>query len=101
MSGPSEKIAVRGLARLTGWIFLVWGAVVAVKGLYDCFLGQPEANFYSPKPWDFVSRAQWLRWSGFELVYGLACLGLGLAAWEYAKRLPEWIARAKQNDDFI
>ena len=55
--------------------------------------GQPEANFFSPQPWQFVTRAQWFRYAGFELAYGLACLGLGLAATIYARRLPEWVER--------
>jgi hypothetical protein len=95
----TQKMAVRGLARMTGWIFLVWGAVTALKGLYDAFLGQPEANYFSPKPWEFVTREQWFRWAGFELAYGLACLGAGFAAWAYARRLPEFILREKTIED--
>ena len=93
-----EKTASAGLARLTGWIFLIWGGIVALKGLYDAFLGQPEANYYSLKPWQFVTREQWFRWSGFELTYGLACLGIGFAARAYARRLPEFILREKKED---
>jgi hypothetical protein len=95
----TEKVAVRGLARLTGWFFLVWGAVLVLKGLFDAFVGEPEANFYSSRPWEFVTRAQWFRWAGFELAYGAACLALWRAAWEYAKRLPVFIVRDKTTED--
>jgi hypothetical protein len=91
----TERVAVRGLARMAGWMAVPWGALLALKGLYDAFFGEPEANFYAPKPWAFVTRDQWLRWAGFELAYGLACLALGFAAWEYAKRLPEFVVRDK------
>ena len=97
----TEKVGVRGLAVLTGWIFLSWGGAAALKGLYDLFFGQPEANLYSPAPWQFVGRAQWLRWGGFELAYGAACLALGWAARSYAKRLPEFILRQKKNEELL
>lgn len=96
-----EKIAVRGLARLAGWAFVAWGAIIVLKGLWDCFLGQPEANYFSSRPWEFVTREQWLRYAGFELAYGLACLALGRAAWAFARRLPEWVEREKPAEDII
>ncbi len=94
-----EKIKIRGLIRIAGWIFNVWGGLVAFKGLYDSFFGEPEANFYSPEKWQFVTQDQWMRWSGFELAYGLACVGLGWACWEMAKKLPDWTERPKQTPD--
>jgi len=95
----SRKIAVRGLARLAGWIFLVWGGLVFLRGIWDCFLGQPEANFYSPIKWQFVTRDQWLRYAGFEIFYGFVCAGLGWLAWEFSKRLPSWIERQESNGE--
>ncbi len=99
VSGMEEKIKIRGLARIPGWIFILWGSLIALTGLYHAFFGEPEANYYSPEKWDFVTQEQWLRWSGFEFTYGLACIGIGLLCWEYAKRLPEWISRPKQPRD--
>lgn len=96
----TQKVKVRGLARIAGWIFCGWGGVVAFLGLYHAFWGEPEANYYSPEKWEFVTKAQWLRWTGFEMTYGLACVGLGLACWEFAKRLPEWIERPRNVRDF-
>ncbi|MDE2291306.1 MAG: hypothetical protein KGL53_04420 [Elusimicrobia bacterium] len=67
---------------------------MAPKGAYDLLLGgQPEANLYSPAPWQFVTRAQWHRYAGFELLYGLACLGVAVALWRYARFLPDWVER--------
>lgn len=88
-----ERIKIRGLVRCSGWVFLVWGAVVTVKGLWDVFAGEPEANLYSLNRWEFISRSQWITWSGFEITYGLACAGLALVLWKYARHLPEYIER--------
>ncbi|MBI5597490.1 MAG: hypothetical protein HY928_15480 [Elusimicrobia bacterium] len=88
-----RKVKVRGLARLAAGLFAVWGGLVAPKGLYDLCLGQPEANLYSPQPWQFVTRAQWQRYAAFELLYGAACLGLAVYLWRYARFLPEWVER--------
>ena len=100
-SPPKEKVKIRGLVRIAGWIFICWGGLVAVLGFYHAFFGEPEANYYSPKKWDFVSQEQWLRWSGFEIVYGLFCAAIGVLCWEFAKKLPEWIERDKQTADKI
>lgn len=59
-------------------------------------MGEPEANLYSPVKWQFVTREQWLRYSGFELTYGLACLGLAVLLWRYSRFLPEWIQRPRR-----
>ncbi len=88
-----EKMAVRGLAHLAAWMFLAWGSLTALKGLWDCFGGEPEANYFSPHPWEFVTRAQWMRYAGFELAYGLACLGVAAALRAYGRRLPESVER--------
>lgn len=97
-----EKIKIRGLARIAGWIALVWGTGFGILGLFHAFIGEPEANAYSLDKWQFVSQEQWLRWSGFEITYGLACMGLGLLCWEYAKRLPDWVSRPRPHaDDFF
>lgn len=96
----SETIKVRGLARLTSLLLGGWGGLVALKGLYDLFVGEPEANLYAPAPWAFVTKEQWLRWAGFELVYGLALLGLAYYAWAWGRRLPETVKRPKKAPEF-
>ncbi|MDD5656277.1 MAG: hypothetical protein PHF00_03380 [Elusimicrobia bacterium] len=94
-----ERIKVRGLARIASAVFAIWGAVVALKAVYDLFAGQPEANLYAPAPWAFVSREQWLRYGGFELAYGLALLALAWAAWRYGGFLPEFIQRPRREPE--
>lgn len=88
-----KKIKIRGLVNAAGWIFFAWGGIITVKGLYDMFWGEPEANFYSRVKWEFITQQQWLNWAGFELAYGLACAGIASLLWKYAKRTPEYITR--------
>lgn len=88
-----EKTKVRGLVLSSGWIFLIWGLITAAKGLWDSFFGEPEANLYSAQKWEFITKAQWFNWAGFEITYGLACVALALILWAYAKRVPEYIDR--------
>lgn len=94
-----QKVAVRGLAHAAAWIFFVWGGLMAGKGVWDGLGGEPEANIASAQPWQFVTRQQWRRYAGFELTYGLACLGLGAAARVYGRRLPEYIERETSKDE--
>jgi len=89
----TEKVAIRGLARLASGFFFVWGGLALAKGLWDFFIGQPEANFFSGEPWQFVTRAQWRRYAAFETTYGLACAALGFFIARVAPRLPEWTER--------
>ncbi len=89
----TKKIAVRGLARLASRFFFMWGGLAALKALWDLFGGEPEANVFSPQPWQFVTREQWFRYAGFELTYGLACLSLGWVLWCAARRLPVFVER--------
>ncbi len=98
-SPSKEKIKIRGLVEIAGRIFTVWGALIVFLGFYHSFFGEPEANFYSPAKWEFVTQEQWLRWSGFEIAYGLACAGIGILCKEFAKRLPEWVEREKAVSD--
>lgn len=93
----TERVRARGLAVLASSLFGGWGGLVALKGLYDLFVGEPEANLYAPAQWAFVTQEQWLRWAGFELCYGLACLGLAWGAWKYARFLPEHVERKKHE----
>ena len=96
----TETIKIKGLARLAAAIFAGWGGLVASKGLYDLFVGEPEANLFSSRPWEFISQAQWLRWSGFELAYGLACLGLSWYCLLWSRRLPETVKRPRREPEF-
>ncbi len=42
-----ETIKIKGLARLAAAILAGWGGLVAFKGLWDLFAGEPEANLYA------------------------------------------------------
>jgi hypothetical protein len=95
-----ETIKIRGLARLAAAIFAGWGGPVALKGLWDLFVGEPESNLYAPQKWAFVTQAQWLRWAGFELAYGLACCGLAWYCLRWARRLPETVERPRREPEF-
>jgi hypothetical protein len=90
---PTERIKVRGLARIPAALLALWGVPVALKGVYDLFGGEPEANLYAPRPWEFVTREQWLRYAGFELAYGLSCLALAWLLWRASRFLPETAQR--------
>ena len=94
-----EKIKIRGLAHISSALLGAWGAAVALKSIYDLFLGEPEANRYAPYKWAFVTEEQWLRYGGFELAYGMACLGLAWAVWRYARFLPEVVERRRREPD--
>ncbi len=102
MSAPRarETIKVRGLGRLAAALFALWGGLCAVKGLYDLAFGEPEANRYSPVKWAFVTEAQWLRWAGFEFLYGAACLGLAWYCLRWSRRLPETVVRERRRPEF-
>ncbi len=95
-----DKIKIRGLARLSSYLFAAWGALISLKGLYDLFVGEPEANLYAAVKWTFVTREQWMRYGGFELAYGACCLFLGWALYRYARFLPETITRPRREPEF-
>lgn len=79
--------------------FCSLGALVTLKGFWDVFRGEPEANYYSLKKWEFISRQQWFTWSGFEVVYGLACIGMAFLLWKYSERVPEYIERQNEENE--
>ena len=95
-----ETIKIKGLARLTAAIFAGWGGLIALKGLWDVFAGEPEANLYAPQKWAFVTEAQWMRYAGFELAYGMACVCLALYCVRWARRLPETVERVRREPEF-
>ncbi len=96
-----KKTAIRGLASLASVIFFAWGALIVLKGVWDVCGGQPEANFFSPQPWEFVTREQWFRYAGFEIIYGVTCLALGWYIRRVGKHLPEWIEREETQEELM
>ena len=85
-----QKIKYRAVFKSSGWIFTVWGMIVVMKGLYDVFVGLPES--------EFVPLANWSKYAGFEVVYGLACIMMGLVIFEFSKKVPEIIERETSSD---
>ncbi len=79
-----------GLGRLAARILGSVGGVTGLKGVWDLTVGVPEAQFFSAVPWTIVSKSDWLRFGLFEIVFGLACLGLGRSVWIFSRRLPEF-----------
>jgi len=63
--------------KVSSVVFRLWGGLCALKGFYDLFLGEPEANLYSGTKWEFVSYEAWMRWGGFEVAYGIFCIAFG------------------------
>jgi hypothetical protein len=100
MAPTLEKVKIRGLAVISAFVLGLWGAVVSLKGLYDLFAGEPDANLYSAQKWQFVTQEQWLRYGGFELAYGLACAALAYALWRYSRFLPEVVERPRPEPEF-
>ena len=96
-----EKIKISGLLHIAGRIFFIWGLFAGLKGLWDAFIGEPEANYFSPHKWEFVTRQQWFTWSGFEVAYGAASIFAALALFYYARRLPEYIERPVEKNTLI
>jgi len=84
----TKRVAVRGVVRFPSVLFFLVGGGAALKGIWDSFFGAPEANVFSPVPWSFVTREEWLRFAGFELAFGLACVGVGLTLWVWSRELP-------------
>ncbi|MBD3271535.1 MAG: hypothetical protein GF384_03225 [Elusimicrobia bacterium] len=94
-----EKIIIRGLIRSAGWIFCVWGCIVTLRGVWDAFWGEPEANYFSSVKWEFITQEQWHRYSGFEISYGLACIGIAYLLWKFSSLVPEFYTRPAQQYD--
>ncbi len=89
----TDKVKIRGLVRVAGWMFLVWGAVVSVKGLLDAFILMPES--------EFVPMDKWVKYAGFEACYGLACVAVAGLLFAYGRRVPEWIERPKSPESSL
>ncbi len=100
-TGELEKVKIRGLVRASGWIFLIWGVVITLKGLLDAFWLEPEANYYSLKRWEFITLDQWIRYATFEVVYGVVCIIISGLLFEYSKRVADYISRPRIEDEDI
>lgn len=83
-----EKVKKRGLYYGAGIAGIVWGAIVACKGILDAFWLNPES--------EFITVRQWTKHAGFEIFYGCACIVAGLLLVAYSRRVPDHIRRPAQ-----
>ena len=74
------------MLKIAGWILSVWGAVVAVKGVFDIFILNPESYFVPMETW--INR-----WAPFEIIYGTACIVAGILFFEHNKRKIKQVGR--------
>lgn len=70
-----NKEEIKGLSRIAGWIFVVFGMLVVIKGFLDIFILFPSS--------EFVSIDNWIRYALFEVVYGIACMSVGLVIFKF------------------
>lgn len=89
----TEKVAVAGLGRMAARILGGVGILGATKGMWDVAVGVPESVYFSSAPWAIVSKAAWIRFALFEIVFGLSCVWVGRVVWLFSRRLPEWFER--------
>jgi len=80
-----KEVKLRPVVRTSGWIFVIWGTVVVIKGILDAFFLEPESEFITIK--------EWIRYAGFEIIYGFACIIFGLVIFEFSKRVKEKIKK--------
>lgn len=92
-----EKIKIRGLLRISGCVFVVWGIIVFVDGILDALVFEPETNKFSLYKWEFITLNQWETYARFEIVYGIACILVALLIWKFAPRVPDFIDREKKK----
>jgi len=84
-----KEVKLRPVVKAGGWIFIIWGIVVVVKGILDAFIFEPET--------EFIALKEWIRYAGFEIVYGFACILFGLVIFEFSKRVKEKIKKRIEN----
>lgn len=80
-----REVKLRAVVRTGGWIFIIWGIIVVIKGILDAFILEPES--------EFIALKDWIRYSGFEITYGVVCILFGLVILEFSKRVKEKIKR--------
>ncbi|MDD5132428.1 MAG: hypothetical protein PHH44_07205 [bacterium] len=75
----ADKKEIGGLVRLAGWVFYVWGVLVTVYGFLKLL------NIVKPDS-EFVTAADWMRFSVFQITYGMVCVGVGYLLFLFIKK---------------
>lgn len=75
----ADKKEIKGLIKLAGWIFYLWGILVTFFGFLSLL------NIIKPAS-EFVNAADWMRFSVFEITYGMVFVGLGYLLFLFIKK---------------
>ena len=75
----ADKKEISGLVRLAGWVFYVWGVLVTIYGFLKLL------NIVKPDS-EFVTTADWMRFSVFQITYGMVCVGVGYLLFLFIKK---------------
>lgn len=70
---------IRGLLKLAMWLFYIWGILVTAVGILRLLnINKPDS--------EFVTAADWLRFSVFQVTYGMVCVGVGYLIYLYLQK---------------
>lgn len=70
---------IKGLLKLAMWLFYIWGILVTVVGILRLLnINKPDS--------EFVTVADWLRFSVFQVTYGMVCIGVGYLIYLYLQK---------------
>ena len=72
-----QKREARGLTQIAGWIFVIIGVLVVIQGFLDIFILSSDS--------EFVSLVNWRRYALFEVIYGVACISIGMVIFKFVK----------------
>ncbi len=75
----ADKKEIKGLITLSGWVFYGWGVLVTIFGFLRLL------NIVKPDS-EFVTAADWLRFSVFQVTYGMVCVGVGYLLFLFIKK---------------
>ncbi len=75
----TDKKEIRGLVKLAAWMFYSWGVLVTFFGFLRLLnINKPDS--------EFVTVENWLRFSVFQITYGMVCVGVGYLLFLFIKK---------------
>ncbi|MDD5491797.1 MAG: hypothetical protein PHV60_03820 [bacterium] len=75
----TDRKEIRGLLRLSGWVFYGWGVLVTIYGFLKLL------NIVKPDS-EFITAAEWMRFNVFQVTYGMVCVGVGYLLFLFIKK---------------